>query len=589
MSTTLRSNIRKLFRQLTPKRRWQFVALFFLMLAGAVAEMATVGAMLPFLALLAEPGGAARSVSMVPFDLDLRSASFLLAGLVVLAAVVRVTLHWTSLRYTYALGADIGSEVYRRTLYQPYSIHIARNTSEVIAGLSKVEGVIVGIINPIVQGLVSIIIVLALLGVLISIDPLVACGAALGFSLLYAATSFVVNRRLSANSVMIARNETQRVKAVQEGLGGIRDILLDDTQQVYVDRFRHYDIAKRRGQAVNNFIGGSPRYVIEATGMLLIIALAWVLSQRGDGLQSAIPLLGTLALGAQRILPQMQQLYYSWTSIRGTQAQLSDVLDLLEQALPEQETGPPVRGPGGLRSGSRDGSEAPIIRLAGVCFRYHPAAPDVIRNMDLDIPRGGRVGFVGKTGSGKSTVIDLVLGLLRPTVGWVEVDGELLTEETRRAWQARISHVPQTIYLADLSIAENIAFGKPPGEIDHDRVRRAAEKAQITEFIEDLPAQYATLVGERGVRLSGGQRQRIGIARALYKQIDVLVLDEATSALDDATELSVMQAIEALGREITVLMIAHRTSTLRGCDEIVELEGGEIRRVCSYRELASAH
>ncbi len=584
MSTNLRSNIRKLFRHLTARRRWQFVALFFLMLAGAIAEMATLGAMLPFLALLAEPGEVARSVPVIPFDLDLRTASILLAALVVLAAVARVTLHWSSLRYTYALGADIGSEVYRRTLYQPYSIHIARNTSEVIAGLSKVEAVIVGIINPIIQGLVSIIIVLALLGVIIMIDPLIACAAALGFSLLYAATSYVVNRRLAANSVLIARNETQRVKAVQEGLGGIRDILLDDTQQVYVSRFRKYDIAKRRGQAVNSFIGGSPRYVIEATGMLLIIALAWVLSQRGDGLQSAIPLLGTLALGAQRLLPQMQQLYYSWTGIKGTHAQLQDVLALLEQALPEENEGGVMDG----RGGRDDGAAAPIIGLVDLSFRYGADAPEVLRNVNLEIPRGARIGFIGKTGSGKSTVIDLILGLLRPTGGLVEIDGRPLTEETRRAWQARVAHVPQAIYLADLSIAENIAFGKRPDDIDFERVRHVAEKAQIAGFIEGLPQRYQTLVGERGVRLSGGQRQRIGIARALYKQIDVLVLDEATSALDDATEKSVMQAIEALGREITVLMIAHRTSTLSGCDSIVELEGARVRRVCGYREIMAA-
>lgn len=583
MSTTLRSNIRKLFRHLTPKRRWQFVALFFLMLIGAIAEMATVGAMLPFLALLAEPDQMARSVPFIPFDLTLEVASVLLASLVVLAAVVRVMLNWTSLRYTYALGADIGSEVYRRTLYQPYRIHIGRNTSEVIAGLSKVEAVIVGIINPIIQGLVSVIIVLALLAVIITIDPVIACGAALGFTLLYAATSYVVNKRLATNSVVIARNETQRVKAVQEGLGGIRDILLDDTQQVYVSRFRKYDIAKRRGQAVNSFIGGSPRYVIEATGMLLIIVLAWVLSQRGDGLQSAIPLLGTLALGAQRLLPQMQQLYYSWTAVKGTQAQLQDVLGLLEQALPEKDAQGPVR-----ETGRRDeGGAAPIIELVGVSFRYHESAPEVLRDVSLQIPRGARIGFIGKTGAGKSTVIDLVLGLLRPTGGLLEVDSQPLTEETRRAWQARVAHVPQAIYLADLSIAENIAFGKRPDDVDFERVRRAAERAQIAGFIEDMPQQYQTLVGERGVRLSGGQRQRIGIARALYKQIDVLILDEATSALDDATEKSVMQAIEALGREITVLMIAHRTSTLSGCDKIVELDRGEISRVCSYQELVA--
>jgi ABC-type multidrug transport system fused ATPase/permease subunit len=248
----------------------------------------------------------------------------------------------------------------------------------------------------------------------------------------------------------------------------------------------------------------------------------------------------------------------------------------LEQPIPHEYSNPSPDGPMHLKHG---------IVLHDLSFRYSNDGPEVIRQLSLQIPRGSRVGFIGKTGSGKSTVIDLIMGLLEPTSGGVEIDGRPLTSANRRAWQARIAHVPQSIYLADSSIAENIAFGLDARDIDQQRVREAARTAQLAEFIETLPRQYQTAVGERGVRLSGGQRQRIGLARALYKQADVLILDEATSALDDATEKAVMQAIDSIGKGITVLMVAHRVTTLRGSDRIFELKNGSLNREGSYQEV----
>jgi ABC-type multidrug transport system fused ATPase/permease subunit len=380
---------------------------------------------------------------------------------------------------------------------------------------------------------------------------------------------------LHRNSIAIAREQTHVVKALQEGLWGIRDVLLDGTQVVYCDVYQRADRMYRRAEGDNNFIGGCPRFVMEALGLVLIAALAYLLSGRPGGVSAALPALGALAVGAQRLLPALQQGYSAWASIAGNQASMAEAILLLEQPLPADVLLP---------------DPAPLhlqqhIRFADVSFRYASDSPWVLNGFNLTIARGSRVGIVGTTGSGKSTALDLLMGLLAPTSGEILVDGEPLSGARVRAWQRNIAHVPQTIFLSDTTFAENIAFGVPRAQIDMARVRQAARQAQIADFIESSPLAYDAPVGERGVRLSGGQRQRIGIARALYRQAYVLVFDEATSALDNVTEQSVIDSIDALNRDLTIVVIAHRLSTVRHCDTIVELARGNVQAQGSYSQL----
>jgi ATP-binding cassette subfamily B protein len=239
----------------------------------------------------------------------------------------------------------------------------------------------------------------------------------------------------------------------------------------------------------------------------------------------------------------------------------NDVLELLDQPLPHYAQ----------QSPSKPISFNQDIRLKNIDFHYNDQVPYILKKIDLTIAKGDRIGFIGKTGSGKSTLVDIIMGLLLPTKGEIYIDNQQITDKNRRSWQAHIAHVSQNIYLADASIEENIAFAVLPENIDHQRVRQAAKQAQISELIEQWPDKYQTFVGERGIRLSGGQRQRIGIARALYKRTDVLIFDEATSALDNETEQAVMEAIDGLDKELTILIIAHRLNTLKGCDKIVEI------------------
>jgi ATP-binding cassette subfamily B protein len=284
-----------------------------------------------------------------------------------------------------------------------------------------------------------------------------------------------------------------------------------------------------------------------------------------------------LALGAQRLLPVLQQAYGSWTGIRSGQTSLQDTLALLDQPLPNYADQPVSE-------------QLPFhkqINLKQINFRYSPETPVVLKNLNITITKGSRIGFIGTTGSGKSTLLDIIMGLLQPTNGSLIIDDQTVTTENHRGWQTHIAHVPQAIFLADSTIEENIAFGIPKEQIDHARIRQAAQQAQIADIIETWPKQYQTFVGERGIRLSGGQRQRIGIARALYKKADVIIFDEATSALDNDTEQAVMQAIESLSVDLTILIIAHRLTTLKNCTQIIELGNGNIMRVGSYNDIIS--
>ena len=568
--------LKRLWHHISLRRRGQFGLLLVLMLLASFAEMLSIGAVLPFLGVLTAPERVFEHAAAQPIiqALGLKTPAQLLLPLTIafavaalIAGAMRLLLLWASTRLSFATGADLSISIYRRTLYQPYAVHCARNSSEVINGISsKANGVIYDIIVPALTLISSSVMLIAILVALLAVEPVIALAAFGGFGLIYAFIIRLTRKQLLANSQRIARESSHVIKSLQEGLGGIRDVLIDGSQATYCHIYRNADLPLRRAQGNNLFISSSPRYGMEAMGMILIAALAYSLAQQADGIAKAIPILGALALGAQRLLPVLQQAYGSWTNIRGGQASLQDTLELLDQPLPDY-AGQPAAQPLPFKHN---------ISLKQLSFRYSPQTPYVLKHLNLSIAKGSRVGFIGTTGSGKSTLLDIVMGLLQPTDGTLEIDGRPVMSTNNRAWQAHIAHVPQAIFLADSSIEENIAFGVPIDQIDPQRVRQAAQQAQIADSIESWPKQYQTFVGERGIRLSGGQRQRIGIARALYKQADVIIFDEATSALDNETEAAVMQAIESLGRELTIVLIAHRLTTLQGCDIIYRLDQGSV-------------
>lgn len=576
--------LKRLWDHLSFRRRKQFFLLAILMVVSALAEVLSLGALLPFIGILTSPEliikhelvknlSAHFAISdptqlILPFTLAFICAAFF-------SAVIRLLLLRVNTKLAYACGSDLSCEVYRRTLYQPYSVHVGRNSSTVISGITVKVALAVNVLYQILALISSLILLIAIGSTLIAINPVVAIGASVVFGGCYFLISIFSRKSLYSHSQTFAREQNLAIKALQEGLGGIRDVILDSTQPLFCDIYKKADEPLRQAKGNIIYLSGKPRFVMEGAGMILIALFAYYLSQRPGGIANSLPVLAALALGAQRMLPALQQVFSAWSSIVGDQASLSDAIDLLDQKIDKEFL---------------EALPAPLefkgeIRFSNVSFKYVPDGLIILDQVNFKIPKGSRVGLVGTTGSGKSTVLDLLMGLLTPTEGSILIDNEPLNIRRIRSWQRSIAHVPQSIYLSDASVMENIAFGVPKDQIDFDRVKMVAQKAHIASFIEKNPEGYNVFVGERGVRLSGGQRQRIGIARALYKKASVLILDEATSALDNSTEESVMEAINGLDRDLTVIMIAHRLSTIRHCDLIIELENGKIIGQGTYDEL----
>jgi ABC-type multidrug transport system fused ATPase/permease subunit len=566
-----------IWSHLNRRRRIQLGWVLVVMLASGGAELVSLGTVLPFLAVLSDPEqlwqqpllqAMGSRVGFTEASQLLLPATLTFAVAALLAALIRMANLWLNGRLAAAVGSDLSCEAYRRTLYQPYGVHLRRNSAEVITSTTTEIHLTVIALNSLLQLITSAVVAAGLLSGLLLIDATVAFAAAALFGSAYGILAITARRELRRNSQKIAEASSQQLKALQEGLGAIRDVLLDGSQPTYLQIYRKADRPQRQLQARNAFLKAFPRYALEALGMVAIALLGGLLVlQRGSG-ADVIPLLGALALGAQRLLPALQQIYSGWASLKGQSAGIQAVLAMLNQPLP-----PHVHStePLTLREG---------IRLTAVHFCYGPEQPEVLQGLELTIRRGESIGLIGSTGSGKSTTIDVLMGLQAPTAGRVLVDGIDLYDpnhpERLAAWRAAIAHVPQSICLVDSSVAENIAFGVPSHEIDLARVKYAAAQAQIASFIEASPGGYDSFVGERGIRLSGGQRQRIGIARALYRRAQVLVLDEATSALDAVTEQAVMRAVDEMRKDLTIIIIAHRLSTLQLCDRVIRLDKGSV-------------
>ncbi len=573
-----------LWKHLGKRRKFYFFLLFMLMILSVFADIISVGSIIPFLSALTNPELLIKQEWFQPLIglLNIQSSKDLLlpltvgfVGASIFASLIKIALLWFNSKLSASMGVELKTEVYAKTLNQPYEYHIANNSSQLISLVTEKVGraIYAGILH-VLMIVTATISSLAIIATLIFINPIVAF---LAFFILgggYIFVGFLVKSRINKNGETININQPEAVKCMQEGLGGIRDIILEGNQNIFIDTYRNTAYKVEQAGMQNSFLGNLPKSVMEVLSISLIAILAYYL-QVVEGKQQVLPLLGALALGAQKLLPSLQQIYFSWSVINGALPIVNEVVAQLQK---------------NVKHNNRDNTNKLVqfnknITLKNINYSYNSSDIGVLKNINLSIKKGTKVGFIGKTGSGKSTLLDIIMGLLKPKNGFIEIDGVKIDDKNITQWQKNIAHVPQVIFLSDATIAENIAFGIPKDKIDIKRVKEVAKKAFLDKFVEELPKKYDTFVGERGVQLSGGQRQRIGIARALYKNANVIVFDEATSALDDTTEKGVMEAINSLSDDLTILMIAHRLTTLKSCDTIYKLEKGEIVDSGNYEKI----
>jgi ATP-binding cassette subfamily B protein len=562
------------------KKRLYFIFLQIGSIFISILDTFSVGAIIPFIAVVSNPSQMINNDKVIYFMqlLDINGTRQLInivtivfISLILFIAFIKWGHNYFNLKLTNQIASQLAFKLFNKSLNQPYIFHTQRNSSQIMYIVSRATEILNLLINPIVLVINSFFTILLISIFLISLNPPLVISVLSIVLSFYLIVVFITREIIKKESFIRADSSIKLTKSIQEGLGGIRDILIDGTQHFFSENFRKQDIIIRDSTVKINIITNTPSIVIQTLGISGIAILVSILGTNNE-INSGLPLMGALAFGYLRISPALHNLYSSWVLIKNGQVNVNHVLEFLSETELVNT----------LNSDAQILIFQNQIKLENVSFRYSDKLPLAIKNLDLVIRKGERIGLVGKTGSGKSTLCDIMMGLLSTTKGSLIIDNTVINENNMRSWQNHISHVPQVIYLSDGTIAENIAFGVSRDSIDYSNVEKAAQRAQIEETISSLEFGYETIIGERGIRLSGGQRQRLGIARALYKEADVIFLDEATSSLDDGTESDLMDAIEGLDKNLTIIMVAHRLTTLKNCNRILYLDKGNIRQYESY-------
>lgn len=574
-ANTVAGVLRGVFAIFSPAERWRAVLLVGLLTVLALVEVAGIASIAPFLALAANPDIVrsnpvfSRIYETLNFS-DTRSflvfAAIATIAVLLSVGVVRASINYVKFRFANRRRHAIALRLVQFYTVQPYTFFLQRNSSDLAKlALSETDQLILNAVEPMLELFAYGILLIAIAALLLLVDVRLSVTVVGVLSIFVGALYFSVRGALRRASAGRARSNTERFQAASELFGGIKELKVLGRQEAYVEAFRQPSMRYSRDTATNEILSEVPKYMLEAVGFacILLIALYLILSQ--GSLEATLPVIALYAFAGYRVLPAMQKIYSSVSRLRFVGAAVTNVLrDTSHDIGVAPFTGEPLR----LRS---------AITFKGVSYQYEGTRDAGVRDIDLTIAAGSEVAIIGTTGAGKSTLVDLMLGLLRPTRGQILIDGKPLTDAGVPAWQANIGYVPQQIFLADASIARNIAFGVPAEAVDQAAIERAARLAQVHDFIvNELPEGYDTVIGERGVRLSGGQRQRLGIARALYHDPGVIILDEATNALDMETEREVYRGIEELAGAKTVIMITHRPSSLKTFDQLVKLEGGRI-------------
>jgi len=577
---------------LLPRERQRFYLLLCIAAVSAVIEAVAIASILPLLSLLTNPevilesaviarlNALAGSPEPRTFQIMLAMAVF---GLVVVSVGLKMVTLFGIVRYSQMRVFSLSSRLLQGYLHQPYEFFLTRHSSEIGRNvLYEVEQLVSRVLQPSLLIVSNILVVLFIVLVLFLADPMTATVVALVLLVAYGAIYLSVRKVLSRLGRIVLEVNSSRFRMAQEPLEGVKYVKLRGLEDSYVARFRGSARIMARNGALIQVIQTIPRQFLELLvfgGMLLFIIVR--LAQDDGRLEDLVPTIGLIAFAGIRLMPALQTVFQMLAKLRSGQSVLDQIAGDIRQNAAARGT---------ERSATEPVAFAHGIHLTDVTYAYPQSEKPTVAQLTMEIPARATIGIVGGTGAGKTTLVDLLLGLIVPQSGCIQVDGQTIDQALRPSWQKSLGYVPQKIFLTDDSLAANIAFGQPTDAIDMDRVIAAAKTAALHDFVlSDLPQGYDTHLGERGVRLSGGQLQRVGIARALYFDPAVLIFDEATSALDTVTEREVMAAIDTLGGQKTIVMIAHRLSTVRACDRIYLLDKGRVAASGRYEDLVETN
>ncbi len=551
------------------------------MVIASIAEFCTLALVMPFLIVIWSPEFIEKNNFIVFFSDLLKldgqiSIQLFLSLLFVLCVIIASIIKTINLRtYIYlaqSIGADLSTIAYSNVIAQEYSYHINTNSSNIISAIGNYSNITVDFIIYSLGISTSVITSLGIISGLIYVNAKYTFYTLfiLGFS--YSLLLLITKKRMYTNSSKSASLYNAEVQLIQESLSSIRDIIIGSNDKYFKEKFSKLERERRSIDSESQFLGNSPRFIIEGIGIILLVSISTIsiaLNSSPSESKLIFPLLGAIALGCQRLLPLLQLIYSSLTGLRHGRSSVSKLVELVNLSIPKKDF-----------QKNLTFQFTKYIEFKNVSFSYLRDNSYILRDINLKINKGDRIGILGETGSGKSTFIDLMIGLIKPDKGKIMINSrELHKNMNKRDLLNSVAHVPQVIYLIDSTYFQNIAFGVEQEEIDINLVKKCANIASINDFIESQPEKYNSKVGEKGIKLSGGQRQRIGIARALYKNPKILILDEATSALDEKTEAKVLKNLFNYDKEITILVISHRKSSLKYCNKIMRVKNQSLSKL----------
>ena len=576
--------IKPLWRNISFKRRRQIIISFILIILNGLMDLISITSVLPVLYLLTSNPEVVMEKAYIKTFVDLFNINssnqililsvFLLGFVALLSGLLKLFNLYFNTKLSGSISSDLSLVAFTKVVNQSYSYHINLNSSEVITSITTyVNALNAGLVNLMQLITGSVLSIFIILGVILINWKLSFIGVIV-YAFLYLLIGIFGKKRLARNSKFVADANIKIVKGIQEALGSIRDIILNNLSSFYTSSHKKTEYSMRKLMAQNMFLTFFPRYLLEALSLIFISFIILLRLSIFNDPKTIIPTLGAFALGMQKLLPSFQSLYTSWAALNSQKFLIFKLLNFIEL----QNKTEVKKDKNNLINPIYKSFKFNYLELKNISFNYENEKEFIFNGLNLNIRSGEKIGIIGKTGDGKSTLLDIIMGLLEPSQGEIFLNGKNLNKNNmlQNTWKNEISHVPQNIYLLDTNIKENIALGNSSNLINLEKIQAAAKIAQITKFVNHFPMKFDTVVGEGGIKLSGGQKQRIGIARALYSIPKILVLDEATSALDEETEGLIMDAIINMNKNMTLIVVTHRLRSLKYCERIIKLKKGQI-------------